>query len=158
MSSSHDHATATAEEAQQAIVDEFLACSDWEERYRKIIQAGRTIPSIEDFPGAYKDPRNIVKGCQSTVYMKPELDGGRVVYHATSDAMIVRGLIALLLRVYSGRAPEEVLATSPHFIQDLGLNENLTQGRANGLASMIEQIKLYAMAFQQVLKAQSASN
>ena len=143
----------TAEDAQKAIVEEFLACADWEERYRLIIQAGRTIPGIDEFPEDAKDPKYIVKGCQSTVYMKPEFKDGRVVYHATSDAMIVRGLIALLLRVYSGRKPSEVLEASPHFIQDLGLNENLTQGRANGLASMIEQIKLYAVAYQQLARA-----
>lgn len=133
----------TIEQAQREIVEEFAFFDDWEQRFEHIIELGK---SHRDIPAEFKIEAFRVKGCQSTVWLYPEYRDGRVVLKATSDAMIVRGLIALLLRVYSGRTPEEILRTPPRFIEELGLNQHLTQGRANGLASMIEQIRRYAAA------------
>ncbi len=142
--------TETIEQTQKNIVEEFAQFIDWEERYGRIIELGK---QHLDIPDEYKIDKLRVKGCQSTVWLHAKLEDGRVVYEATSDAMIVRGLIALLLRVYSNRTPQEILQTPPSFIHDLGLSDNLTQGRQNGLASMVEQIKLYAMAFSAMTQA-----
>lgn len=135
--------TETIEQAQKEIVEEFAFFDDWEQRFEHIIELGK---GHMDIPGEFKVEAFRVKGCQSTVWLYPEYRDGRIFFRATSDAMIVRGLIALLLRVYSGRTPEEVLRTPPQFIEELGLNQHLTQGRANGLASMIEYIRRYAAA------------
>lgn len=143
----------TIEEAQRSIVEEFSGITEWEERYALIIDIGKKHP---DIPDEYKTEQFRVKGCQSTVWLHAKLENGRIVYEATSDAMIVRGLVALLIRVFSGRTPDEILKAKPTFIDDIGLSQNLTQGRANGLASMIEQIKLYAMAFGQLSKIAAA--
>ncbi len=135
-------------EEQERIVEEFSRIGEWEERYRKIIALGKALPAIEDLQADVRDEKFRVRGCQSTVYLKPELREGRVRFTATSDALIVRGLIALLLRVYSERSPDEILGTKPEFIERIGLSQNLSQGRANGLAAMLEQIRLYALAFK----------
>ena len=135
-------------EEQERIVEEFSRIGEWEERYRKIIALGKALPAIEDLQADVRDEKFRVRGCQSTVYLKPELREGRVRFTATSDALIVRGLIALLLRVYSERSPDEILGTKPEFIERIGLSQNLSQGRANGLAAMLEQIRLYARAFK----------
>jgi len=133
----------TIEQAQREIVEEFAFFDDWEQRFEHIIELGK---GHLDIPAEFKVEAFRVKGCQSTVWLYPEYRDGRLFLAATSDAMIVRGLIALLLRVYSGRTPEEILRTPPRFIEELGLNQHLTQGRANGLASMIEYIRRHAAA------------
>ncbi|MCC6464262.1 MAG: SufE family protein [Planctomycetes bacterium] len=132
-------------ERQQAIIAEFAALSEWEDRYRRIIEYGRDLPAMDP---AHKTDKNQVKGCQSVVWLHAELKDGAVVYSGDSDAMIVRGLIALLLKVYSGATPADVLATPPDFINATGLASHLSQTRANGLAAMVKQIRLYALAFQ----------
>jgi cysteine desulfurase/selenocysteine lyase len=143
----------TIDNTQQRIIDAFADYVDWEERYRKIIELGET---IGDIPEEYKIEKYRVRGCQSTVYLHASLnEQGRVLFKATSDAEIVRGLIALLLQLYSNRTPDEIIATQPRFITEIGLSDNLSQGRANGLAAMIEQMKLYALAFQTMAKARS---
>ena len=142
--------TQTIQDAQNEIVEEFEAFGDWQERYAHIIQLGK---ELGDIPEEFKEEKYRVKGCQSTVYLVSKMDGDEVAFDATSDAMIVRGLIALLLRVYNHRTPREIVETPPTFIQDLGLAENLTQGRANGLQAMIEQIKNYALAFETLMKS-----
>ncbi|MEQ8819367.1 MAG: SufS family cysteine desulfurase [Sumerlaeia bacterium] len=146
-----DHGNESITAAQSNIVREFSQFTEWEDRYQRIIEVGNRMP---DIPEQYKDARYIVKGCQSTVYLhaSPTAEG-KIHYEGSSDAMIVRGLIALLLRVYNDRTPDEIIATPPEFIHQLGLNDNLTQGRANGLRAMIEQIKLYAAVLKQVLGA-----
>jgi cysteine desulfuration protein SufE len=146
--------TESIDESQKNIVAEFAGFTDWEDRYAHIIRLGKQHP---DIPEEFKTETFRVKGCQSTVYLHARLEDGRVYYRASSDAMIVRGLIALLLRVYSGRTPEEILRTPPDFIHALGLTENLTMGRQNGLKAMIEQIKLYAMAFHAMSHSPSAN-
>ncbi len=137
---------ATIEETQQAIIDEFKVVEDWQDRYRKIIAVGKELPELDE---QYKVEENIIKGCQNRVWLHAELgDDGRVVYKADSEAMIVRGFVALLMRSYSGFTPDEVLEMPPRFIEELNLGDNISLNRANGLAAMVKKIKLYAMAFK----------
>ncbi|MCA8913353.1 MAG: SufE family protein [Planctomycetes bacterium] len=132
-------------ERQQQIIDEFSAMSDWEDRYKRIIEYGRELAPME---AEFKTDKNKVKGCQSTVWLHAQLSDDAVQYQGDSDAMIVRGLIALLLKVYNGASPAEVVATPPDFVEATGLAGHLSQTRANGLAAMIKQIKMYAAVFQ----------
>lgn len=127
------------------IVAEFNRFSSWEDRYSHIIQIGKELPALPDI---LKTDDYKVRGCQSQVWLIPEFKDGKIYFQADSDASIVKGLIALLLKVYSGRTPKEILAQPADFIQELGLNTNLSQTRANGLVAMIKQIKFYALAFQ----------
>ncbi|MBX3022282.1 MAG: SufE family protein [Bdellovibrionales bacterium] len=130
---------------QKEIVAEFQSLSDWEERYKKLIELGKALP---DLPEGKKSEEFKVKGCQSQVWMHARLDGERVIFEADSDALLVRGLVALLLRVYSGATPADILHTPPDFVKEIGLESKLSPSRANGLFSMIKQMKFYAMAFQ----------
>ena len=133
------------EQAQREVIEEFSAISDWRTRYQKIIASGRELPALDE---AFRTEENIVRGCQNRVWLHAErMDDGRVRFYADSEAMIVRGLVALLVRIYSERTPEEILATEPRFIHELGLGENLTMNRVNGLAAMVTQMKRYAMVF-----------
>lgn len=140
----------TITQRQQAIVDEFKALPDWEDRYKRIIEYGRELPAMDP---THQVDKNKVKGCQSTVWLHAALQDGRVALQGDSDAMIVRGLIALLLRVYGGATPAEVIATPPDFINETGLGSHLSQTRANGLAAMVKQIKMYAAVFAAMQKA-----
>lgn len=138
--------TLTIEDIQTGIVAEFEQLKDWDERYKHIIGLGKALPSINP---AYQTEANQVKGCQSTVWMHAELDeAGRVQFYADSDALIVRGLVALLLRVYSNQLPAVVLATEPTFLTQIEMSQHLSMQRSNGLAAMLKQMKLYALAFQ----------
>lgn len=139
----------TIAERQQAVIDEFNAIADWEERYRRIIEYGRTLPAMEE---AHKTDKNKVKGCQSTVWLHAAMKDGHMALQGDSDAMIVRGLIALLFRVYDGATPAEASTTRPDFINEIGLGRNLSQTRANGLAAMVKQIQLYAAVFKAMQK------
>jgi cysteine desulfuration protein SufE len=129
---------------QQAVIDEFSAIADWEERYRRIIEYGRELAPMDE---QNRTDKNKVKGCQSTVWMHAALDKGRMKLQGDSDAMIVRGLIALLFKVYDGASPAEAVTTPPSFIEATGLGTHLSQTRANGLAAMVKQIKLYGAVF-----------
>jgi cysteine desulfuration protein SufE len=135
----------TIQERQKQVVAEFAGIQDWEGRYQKIIEIGKKLPELAE---AKKLEDYKVKGCQSQVWMHAKLEDGKIVFEADSDALIVRGLVALLLRVYSGSSPKEVLETPPDFIKDIGLETKLSPSRANGLFSMVKQMKFYAMAFQ----------
>jgi cysteine desulfuration protein SufE len=135
-------------ETQKKIVEEFQSLNSWEDRYKKIIEKGRALPELTS---EKKTDENLVKGCQSKVWLTAQLDGQKVIFEGDSDASIVKGLVALLLEVYSGNSPAEILANPPEFIEQLGLNANLSQTRASGLASMVRQMKFYAIAFQSVL-------
>ena len=135
----------TIAERQSALVERFSEISDWEERYREIIRLGRSLP---EFPEDQRTERNKVKGCQSQVWMHALLQDGNVVFVADSDAAIVRGLIAILLELYSGQPPQAILEAPPSFIDELGLGTHLSQNRANGLSAMLKQMKLYATAFR----------
>ena len=134
---------AAIEDEKQKIVDEFALFDSWLERYEYIIELGRKLPDIAREKRA---PQYRVAGCQSQVWFDARSEDGRIVYEADSDAMIVRGLIALLLRVYSGRAPDAILATSPQFLAKLELGSHLSGSRANGLAAMVKRIHDYARA------------
>lgn len=129
---------------QIAIVREFDALPSWEERYKRLIRIGRELPEL---PPERRTEDSRVRGCASNVWLHAGLDDGLVRYEADSDALIVRGLIALLLRVYSGRAPEDIVATEPLFVEELELTQHLSQTRANGLASMVRRIKQHALPF-----------
>jgi cysteine desulfuration protein SufE len=136
-----DPAEASAEQAQAAIAEEFAFFGDWTERYQYLIDLGRKLPP---FPEALQREEFKVSGCQSQVWLVPSGDAQRLDFRAISDSSIVSGLIALLLRVYSGRAAAEILATEPRFIEAIGLARHLSPTRSNGLAAMLAKVKQYA--------------
>ena len=129
---------ATAAEAIEAIGDELAVFDDWMERYQYIIELGRKLPA---FPEAWADDAHRVPGCQSRVWMEAVMREGRLYFAGASDAAIVSGLVALLLRVYSGRTPQEIAATDPVFLKDLGLLEALSTNRGNGIAAMARKVR-----------------
>ena len=135
-------------EIQEEIVDEFSMFEDWMERYEYIIELGKSLPIIDP---QFKTEDNIIKGCQSKVWLHGELKGDKVVFTADSDAILTKGIIALLLRVFSNFSPQEILDANTDFIDKIGLKEHLSATRANGLVSMIKQLKMYAFAFQSKL-------
>lgn len=130
-------------EAQEEIIDEFSMFDDWMQRYEYIIDLGKNLPLIDE---QYKTDENIIKGCQSKVWLHADEDNGRVVFTADSDAILTKGIIAILIRVFSGHTPQEILDADTDFINEIGLKEHLSPTRANGLVSMIKQIKMYALA------------
>ena len=132
---------ASAESAQQAIAEEFGYFSDWTERYQYLIDLGRKLPA---FPDDCKTDTNKVHGCQSQVWLVASGDATKMEFHAISDSSIVSGLIALLLRVYSGRSADEILKTEPRFINAIGLAKHLSPTRSNGLAAMLSKINEHA--------------
>lgn len=131
-------------EIQDEIIDEFSMFDDWEERYQYVIDLGKTLPLIEE---QYKTDQNIIKGCQSRVWLHAEEKDGNVVFTADSDAILTKGLIAIMIRVFNGQKPEAILNADTDFVDEIGLKEHLSPTRANGLVSMIKQIKMYALAF-----------
>lgn len=135
------------------IVAEFTAFEGWEDRYRHLISLGKSLPEL---PEQHRIDGNKVKGCQSQVWLVSELvkheDKYTITFLADSDASIVKGIVALLTKVYSGLSPEEILALKPDFIDEIGLRQHLSMSRANGLNSMLKQINLYAFAYQQKIK------
>lgn len=133
----------SAQEAQNAIAEEFSFFEDWTERYQYLIDLGRKLP---EFPQRWQTEEHKVQGCQSQVWLVAEGDAQRMEFHATSDSAIVSGLIALLLRVYSGRSAQEILNTEPRFIEAIGLAKHLSPTRNNGLAAMLKEIQRYASA------------
>lgn len=139
-------AEASAELAQTAIAEEFAFFGDWTERYQYLIDLGRKLPP---YPDELKTDEHKVDGCQSLVWLDAHSDGQRLHFRAASDSSIVSGLIALLLRVYSGRPAAEILATQPHFIQTIGLAKHLSPTRSNGLAAMLARISQAARAAAQ---------
>ncbi len=137
--------TQRMQDRNQQIANEFSQFSDWESRYKHIIEVGKNLSS---YPENFRTDDWKVKGCQSQVWLKPELlPNGEVLFHADSDALIVKGLVSLLCRLYSQATPKEILATTPEFIHTLDLVQHLSPSRSNGLHSMIKQIKYYAAAF-----------
>ncbi len=128
---------------QQDIVDEFALFGDWSERYQYLIDLGKKLP---EYPEADRNEHWRVLGCQSMVWLKPEGSAARMDFSATSDSAIVRGLIALVLRVYSGRSAEEIASTEPEFVEGIGLSGHLSPTRKNGLAAMLAKIREYARA------------
>ena len=135
----------TIKEIQEEIIDEFSMFDDWMERYEYIIELGKSLPMIQDL---YKVEENLIKGCQSKVWLHSNLNDDKVVFSADSDAILTKGIVALLLRVYSNQKPTDILAAESDFIDQIGLKEHLSPTRANGLISMLKQIKMYAIAQQ----------
>jgi cysteine desulfuration protein SufE len=126
------------------LVEEFQELPDWESRYKRIIALAKQLAPMDD---AYKTDDNKVRGCSSTVWLHAEMKDGVVIFHADSDAVLVRGLVALLVSIYNHHTPKEILAAPADFIEELGLNVNLSPNRANGLSAMVKQIMIYAAAF-----------
>jgi len=136
-------------EKQQDIVDEFSKFTDWEGRYKRIIEIGKKLEPIAE---EYKTDENKVKGCQSQVWMHAFLDDNKnVVYEIESDAMIVNGLAAILKSVFSGNTPKDIMESDTKFLEDIGLIAHLSQSRANGLGAMVRQFKNYAIAFNHLV-------
>ncbi|WP_025742191.1 SufE family protein [Aquimarina pacifica] len=135
----------TIQEIQEEIVDEFDMFEDWMQRYEYMIELGKSLPLIEE---KYKTEDNIIKGCQSKVWVHAEMKDDKVVFTADSDAIITKGIIAILIRVFSGQHPTHIIDADTGFIDEIGLKEHLSPTRANGLVSMIKQIKMYAVAYQ----------
>ena len=138
------------QEVQERIVKEFGLFEDWTERYKYIIKHG---DRLEPLPDEDRTEDNLVKGCQSQVWLKAYLEGERIIFKADSDAAITKGLVSLVVRLYSNQEPEDILSTNPDFISKIGMQQHLSPTRANGLASMIKQMKIYAMAYKSKLKA-----
>jgi cysteine desulfuration protein SufE len=132
------------QEIQTQIVEEFSFLENWEDKYQLIIDLGR---ELKPMPEAHKTEENKVRGCQSQVWLFPVFENGKLFFEADSDAIIVKGLVALLMRVYSGQSPKAILDTPLFFIDAIGLSSNLSPTRSNGLASMAMKIKLYAADF-----------
>lgn len=135
----------TIKEIQEEIIDEFSFLEDWMERYEYIIELGKSLPMIED---EFKTDSYLISGCQSKVWLQSEIDGDKIKFTADSDAILTKGIVALLLRVFNNQKPKDILDADLHFVDKIGLKEHLSPTRANGLVSMIKQIKLYALAFQ----------
>ena len=134
------------EAEKRRIIEEFSVFDDWVARYEYIVELGTTLPNLAE---SLKTEANRVLGCQSRVWFVPTVEGGRIRFAADSDAILVRGLIALLLRIYSDRTPDDILATSPKFFEEIELGSHLTGGRANGLAAMVKRILAIARAEQE---------
>ncbi len=130
---------------QQNIINEFSALTDWTERYKHLIALGRDLSPLDD---EYKIEENLVRGCQSQVWLHTYTENGNVIFEADSDAAITKGLVALMVRFYSNRSSETIMHTDPVFIKKIGLQEHLSPTRSNGLASMVKQMKIYAMAYK----------
>ena len=135
----------TITEIQDEIIDEFSMFEDWEERYQYMIDLGKTLPLIEE---QYKTEENIIKGCQSKVWVHAEMNNDKIEFTADSDAIITKGIIAILIRTFSNQHPKDIIESNTDFIDKIGLKEHLSPTRANGLVSMIKQIKMYSIAYQ----------
>ena len=143
----------TIKDIQAEVVDEFDMFSDWMEKYDYLIDLGKSLPIIDS---QYKTDDNIIKGCQSKVWLHAELNDDKVIYSADSDAIITKGIIALMVRVLSNHKPDEILNADMDFVDTIGLKEHLSPTRANGLLAMIKQMKFYALAFQSKMNSEQA--
>ena len=136
---------ADIKEIQDEIIEEFTGFDDWLDRYQLLIDLGN---EQEPLPQEYKTDNNLIEGCQSRVWLYAEVADGKVIFRAESDALIVKGIVALLIKVYSGHTPDEILSSEPYFVEAIGLKEHLSPTRSNGLVAMIKQMRLYALAFK----------
>jgi len=136
-------------EIQEEIVSEFGMFDDWMQRYEYMIDLGKDLPLID---AQYKTDKNIIKGCQSKVWVHAELKKDKLEFTADSDAIITKGIIAILIRAFSGQHPKDIIDADTNFIDQIGLKEHLSATRANGLVSMIKQLKMYAIAYQTQLQ------
>jgi len=135
----------TINEIQDTIIDDFSAFEDWMDKYNFLIDLGKELPLIDP---KFRIKDYLIEGCQSKVWLHPEYNGQKITFTADSDALITRGIVALLIKVLSDRTPDEIISSNLYFIDRIGLRQNLSPTRSNGLLSMIRQIKLYALAYQ----------
>lgn len=135
----------TINEIQDEIIEEFSMFEDWMDRYALLIDLGNSLEKLDD---KYKVENNLIEGCQSRVWLQADYDNGKIHFRADSDAVIVKGIIALLIKVLSERTPSEIIEADLYFIECIGLKEHLSPTRSNGLVSMIKQMRFYAMAFK----------
>ena len=135
------------EEIQQQIIEEFSVYEDWMDKYSYLIELGNDLKELDPKD---KNDQNLIKGCQSRVWLVAEMNDGKIYFRGESDAVIVKGLVALLLRVVSGRTPKELMEADLHFIDDLGLKQHLSPTRSNGLLAMVKQIRLYGVAYSRI--------
>ena len=133
------------EEIQLELIEEFSMFDDWQERYQYMIDLGKSLPLIDE---KYKTEDKLIKGCQSKVWLHSELKNNRIIFTADSDAIITKGIVAILIRVFSNQKPADILKADTAFIDQIGLKEHLSPTRANGLVSMIKQMKMYAVAYE----------
>lgn len=137
--------TMTINEIQDEIIEEFSAFDDWMDKYALLIDLGNALPPLDE---KYKTESNLIEGCQSRVWLQADYVDGNVIFQGESDAVIVKGIVSLLIRVLSGHSPQEILDSDLHFIDAIGLKEHLSPTRSNGLLAMVKQMRLYAMAFK----------
>lgn len=135
----------TIDQVQEEIVEEFAVFDDWMDKYSLIIEEGNKLEKLDE---SYKTPNNIIEGCQSRVWLQTDFENGKLYFRAESDAVIVKGLLALVLRVFSGRTPDEIISADLHFLKQIGLTEHLSPTRSNGLLAVIKQIRFYAIAYK----------
>src|SRR6185312_9254808 len=137
----------TIEETEAEIIESFSLFDNWEEKYEYIIDLGKKLPVLDD---KYKLPENIIKGCQSTVWLVAEYNDGNIFFKADSDAVIVKGLVSMLIEVLSGHTPDEILNAKLDFIREIGMMNHLAQTRSNGLLAMVKQMKNYALVYKSI--------
>lgn len=135
----------TINEAQDEVIEEFSDFTDWMDKYQLLIDLGNEQQPLDD---KYKTESNLIDGCQSRVWLQADYEDGKIYFTAESDALIVKGIIALLIRVLSGHTPQEILDTDLYFIDRIGLKDHLSPTRSNGLLAMVKQIRMYALAFK----------
>lgn len=144
----------TLNEVQDAIVEDFSISNDWMDRYQQLIELGKELPPIDE---KKRTEQYLINGCQSKVWLDAELRDGKVYFSADSDAIITKGIVSLLIKVLSGRTPEEIINADLFFIDKIGLRENLSPTRSNGLVAMVKQMRMYALAYQTKLNQQKGS-
>ena len=143
----------TINETQDEIIEEFSIFDDWMDKYGYLIELGNSLQPLDE---KYKTPSHLIEGCQSRVWIHADYKDGKIHFEAESDAVIVKGIVALLLRVLSDRTPDEILNADLYFIEKIGLKEHLSPTRSNGLVSMVKQMRLYALAFKTKESAEKA--
>ena len=142
----------TINEAQDELIEDFDLFDEWESKYEYIIDLGKQLPKLDE---QFKTDENIIKGCQSLVWLHAHMDGDKLVFEADSDAIIVKGLVNMLVKVLSGHKPEEIALANIYFMDKVGLHQHLAQTRSNGLASMLKQMRAYGVAYQGIPVAAS---
>ena len=135
----------TINEIQDEVIEEFSQFDDWMDKYALLIDLGNSLPPLEE---KFRTPENLIEGCQSRVWLEADYRDGRIFFKADSDAIIVKGIVALLIRVLSGHTPDEILSADLYFIPKIGLTEHLSPTRSNGLLSMVKQMRMYALAYK----------
>ncbi len=135
----------TINELQDEIIEEFSQFDDWMDKYSLLIELGNSLSTLNE---KFKTPQNIIEGCQSRVWLNAEMNDGMLIFEGESDAVLVKGIVSLLIKVLSNHTPDEILNTELYFVDKIGLKEHLSPTRSNGLVSMIKQMKMYALAFK----------